>query len=65
LVGELGFFEEILDLSRIVEVTLPTNLLDCTDLPGTRRSLDVLEVNFRIFAEVHHRTKSIIEACLK
>lgn len=60
LVGELGFFEEILDLLRIIEVTSPTDTLNLADLTSASGGPDVLEVNFGTPAEVDNRAKIIV-----
>ena len=52
LIGQLSLLEEVLDLLGVVEVTLPTDTLDFTDLTSTNGSLNVLEVNLWILAEV-------------
>lgn len=52
LVCELSLFEEVLDLLGIVIVALATDALDFANLTGTGSSLDVLEVNLGVGAEV-------------
>ena len=43
---------EVLDLLGVVEVAPAADTLDLTDLTGARSSLDVLEVNLGVLAEV-------------
>jgi len=64
LVRGFHFFEEVLDFLRVIEVTLSANTLDFPNLTSASGGLDILEMNFRILAEVHNRPEVIVEACL-
>lgn len=61
LVGQLGLFEEVLDLLGVVVVAFAANPLNFADLASPCSSLNVLEVNFRILTDVHHRTEIVVE----
>ena len=63
LVLELGFFEEVLDFLRVVEIALATDTLNRPDLTSTRGSLNVLKVDFGILAQVNDRAKIIVQPC--
>lgn len=65
LIGELGFLEEVLDLLGVVEVALADDTFDLTNLAGPGGGLDVLEVDFRVFAEVDDGTEVVVETCRK
>lgn len=64
LVRELGFFEEILDLLRIVKVTFLADSLHFANLASASGSLNVFEVNLGIFTEVDNRAKVVVEPCI-
>jgi len=56
LIGKFGLLQEVLDLLGIIVIGLPANLTcPCS-------SLDVLEVNLRVIAQVNDRTKVVIES---
>jgi hypothetical protein len=61
LVGELGFFEEVLDLFWVIKVTFQADVFHLMDLTSTSGSLDVLKVNFRVLAKVDNQAKVILE----
>ena len=63
LIRELGFLEEILDFLGIVIVAFPTDSLHLPYLTSTRCSLYILEMHFRIFAEIDNRAKIVVETC--
>lgn len=61
LILQLCLLQEILDLLWIVVVALSTDTFNFTNLAGPSGSLDVLEVDFRIFAEVHNRSEVVVK----
>lgn len=61
LVVETGFLEEVLDLLGVVKVGLSADTLDLADLAGTGSSLNVLEVNLGVFAEVDNGTEIVVQ----
>lgn len=61
LVGQFGLLEEVLDLLWVVEVALATDTFDFPNLPRTCRSLDVLEVNLRVFTEIDDGAQIVVE----
>jgi hypothetical protein len=63
LVGEFGFFEEVLDLFWVIKVTFPADALHLMHLTSTSGSLDVLKVNFGVLVKVENRAKVIVEPC--
>ena len=62
LVLQFGLFEEVLDLLRVVVITFAAYPLNLANLAGPRSSLNVLEMNFRIFADVNHGAEIVVEA---
>lgn len=61
LIGEFGLLEEVLDFLRVVMVALSADALDLPDLPSASGSLNVLEVHLGILADVHNRSKVVVE----
>ena len=61
LVSEFRLLEEVFDFLRIIEVTLATDTFNLSNLTGASGSLDILEVNFRVLAEVNNRAKIVVE----
>jgi hypothetical protein len=61
LVGQLGLLQEVLNLLRIVVVALSADTFNFSDLTGSRCSLDVLEVNLRVSAEVDDGSQVVVE----
>lgn len=61
LIGELGFLKEILDFFGVVEIALAANPFDLAYLASSRGGLDVLEVDFRVLAQVHNRTQVVVK----
>lgn len=61
LIVKTCFLEEVLDLFRAVKVGLSADTLDLANLAGTCSSLDVLKVNFGVFAEVDNGTKVVVQ----
>jgi len=62
LVGQFSFLEEILDFFGVVVVAFPANTFHLPNLASACSGLDVLEVDFRILADVHHRPEIVVEA---
>jgi hypothetical protein len=62
LIGKFGLLQEVLDLLGIIVIGLPADSLNLTNLTRPCSSLDVLEVNLRVIAQVNDRTKVIIES---
>jgi hypothetical protein len=60
LIGELRFLEEFLDFLGVIEVTLPANTLDFSDLTSSSCSLDIFEMDLRILAQVDDRTQVVV-----
>jgi hypothetical protein len=60
LVCEFGLLEEVLDLLRIVVITLSTDSFDFPNLARTSGGLNVFEMNFGIFTEIDHRSQVVI-----
>ena len=56
------YLEEVFDSFRIIAVALPTNSLHFLDLTGFASSLDVLEMDLTVLAEVHNRAQEVEEA---
>ena len=65
LVRELGFFEEVLDFLRVVEVALAADALNFADLAGASGGLDVLEVDLTVGAQVDDRAEVVVQACAR
>jgi hypothetical protein len=63
LVREFHLFKEVLDFLRAMEVTLSTNAFDFPNLTSASGGLDILEMDFRILAEVDDRLEVIVKAC--
>jgi hypothetical protein len=61
LVRKLRLFEEVLDFLGVIEVALPANALDLSDLTGASGGLDILEMNLWILTQVDNRTEVVIE----
>ena len=61
LVWQLGFFKEVFDFLRVVGVGLAANAFDFADLTCSRRRLDVLEVHFRVLAQIHNRAQVVVQ----
>lgn len=55
-------FEEVLDLLRVVNVALPADSLNLSDLTRPRSGDDVLVVNLRVLAEVDDRPEVVVES---
>lgn len=64
LILELGLLEEVLDLLGVVVVRLSADPLDLSDLASPRGSLDVLELDFGVGAQVDDGTEVVVEACI-
>lgn len=64
LIGELGFFEEVLDLFGVVVLRLAADAFDFADLTGSRCRLNVFEVDLGVLAEVDDRAEIVVEACV-
>ena len=62
LILQLGLFEEVLDLLRVVMVALSANPLHLANLSCPSGSLDVLELYFRVGRHVDDRTEVVIKA---
>jgi len=60
LIRELRFLKEVLDLLRVVEITLSADSLNLTNLASAGSCLNVLEVHLGILTEVDDRTKVIV-----
>jgi hypothetical protein len=60
LVREFRLLEEVLDLLGVVEVALAADALHLADLTRASSGLNVLEVYFRVFAEVDNRPKVVV-----
>jgi hypothetical protein len=60
LIGEFHFLEEVLDFLGVIEVTLPENALDFSDLTSSSCSLDIFEMDLWIFAQVDDRTQVVV-----
>ena len=54
LVGKLGLLEEVFNLLGVVVVAYSTDVLYFTDLAGAGGCLDILDVDLRIFTEIHN-----------
>ena len=63
LVREFRLFKEVLDFLRAMEVTLSKNAFDFPNLTSASGGLDILEMDFRILAEVDDRPEVIVKAC--
>ena len=63
LVREFRLFKEVLDFLRVIQVTLSTNAFDFPNLTSASGGLDILEMDFRILAEVDDRLEVIVKAC--
>lgn len=61
LIRHLGFLKEVLDLFGVVVVALSADPLDLSDLASSGGSLDILEVDLLIFAEIDDRSKVVIK----
>lgn len=61
LVGQFCLLEKVLDFLRVVVVAFPANPLNFPNLASTRSSLNVLEMDFGILAEVYHRAEIVVE----
>ena len=61
LVLELDLLEEVPGLLRVIVIRLAADALYLTDLTRARRSLDVLEVDFRVRTEVDDRAEVVIK----
>ena len=62
LIGELSFFKEVLNFLWVVEVALATDTFDFPDLACSRSSLDVLEMNLGVLAEVDDGAQIVVES---
>lgn len=62
LVGEFGLFEEVFDFLRVVEVALAAETLHFADLASTGCGLDIFEVDLGVLAQVHDRTKEVVQS---
>ncbi len=56
------YLEEVFNPLRVVAVALSTDSLHFFDLTRFTGSLDVLEVNVRLLAEIHNRPKEVKQA---
>jgi hypothetical protein len=65
LVRKFGLLEEVLDLLRVVVVAFATNSLHLSDLTSASGSLDILEVDFGVLAEIDDVSKVIVETLRK
>ena len=61
LVSQFSLFEEVFDFLGVVEVAFPANTLDFANLARSGGGLDVLEVDFRVLAEIDDRPEVVIE----
>jgi len=61
LIRKLGLLQEVLNLLRIIVIGLPADALDLTNLSCPCSSLDVLEVNLGVIAQVYDGTEVIIK----
>lgn len=61
LVLQLGFLEKVLDLLGVEVIALPTNTFDFPNLTSASGSLDVLEVDLGVCAEVDNGTEIVVE----
>jgi hypothetical protein len=61
LIGELRFLEEVLDFLGVIEVTLPAEALDFSNLTSSSCSLDIFEMDLWILAQVDDGTQVVVE----
>jgi hypothetical protein len=61
LIGKLGLLQKVLDLLGVIVIGLPTDALNFTNLTCPCSSLDILEVNLWVIAQIDDRAKVIIE----
>ena len=59
----MAYLKEVLHAFRIVAVALPTDSLHFLDLSSLAGSLDILEVDIRILAEVYNTAQEVEETC--
>jgi hypothetical protein len=61
LICKLGLLQKILDLLGVIVIGLPTDAFDFTNLTRPCSSLDILEVDLWVIAQIDNRAKIIIE----
>ena len=61
LIRELRFLEEVLDFLGVIEVTLPAEALDFSNLTSSSCSLDIFEMDLWILAQVDDGTQVVVE----
>jgi hypothetical protein len=59
----IPYLQEVFDLLGIIVVAFTTDTFHLTDVTSSACSLDILEVNQRILAQVDNGTEIIIQSC--
>ena len=61
LIDVLHFLEEVLDFLGVIEVTLPADALDFSNLTSSSCSLDIFKMDLWILAQVDDGTQVVVE----